>query len=188
MPGAKKRVTRAKPKNSRSVPRNSEKSENLKWKYFFGAFRILIGFMFLWTFFDKLFGFGISTAPGKAWINGVSPVTGFLAHGTSGPFSGIYHAIASSHLVAWLFMLGLLFVGLTMMSGIGLRLGGIVGTVMLFLMWTALLWPSDNPFLDYHWFYAFALITSALLGAGNYIGLGKWWSELNFVKKNPILK
>jgi thiosulfate dehydrogenase [quinone] large subunit len=180
MPRAKKTVK----KNSR-VP---EKSKDPKWKYFWTVLRISTGFIFLWPFLDKLFGFGISTAPGKAWINGVSPVSGFLVHGTTGPFAGIFQSMANSSLVAWLFMLGLLFVGLTMILGIKMKLGAITGTVMLFLMWLAELPITTNPFLDEHWFFAFALIASTLTHSGDYFGLGKWWKGLKVVKKYPILE
>lgn len=179
MPRAKKRSVRGKV---------SEKSKEPKWKYFWTVLRISVGFIFMWPFLDKLFGFGISTAPGKAWINGVSPVSGFLAHGTTGPFAGIFQSMANSSLVSWLFMLGLLFVGLTMMLGFGLRLSAIVGTAMLLLMWLAELPITANPFLDEHWFFAFALIGSALTNAGDYFGIGRWWKKFRFVRKCPILE
>lgn len=158
-----------------------------KWKPFWGIARILVGFLFLWTFLDKLFGFGLSTAPAKSWLAGVSPTSGFLA-GTSGTFSGVFHAITHSPLVTWLFMLGLLFIGLTFIFGIGMRLGAIAGVTMLLFMWLALFPPSSNPFLDYHWFYAFALVATTLMNAGRYIGFGSWWENLGFVKKCPILR
>jgi len=180
MPRAKKKVMNR---------RNSAKKENApRWKYFWTVLRISIGFIFLWPFIDKTFGFGISTSAANAWINGGSPTAGFLLHGTTGPLASIFQSMASSHFVEWLFMLGLLFVGLTMIFGIGLRLSAIVGTVMLTLMWLAELPITTNPFMDYHWFYAYALIASALTKAGNYFGFGKWWTNLKFVKKCPILE
>ncbi len=179
MPARKKRATKRK---------TSQKENSPRWKYFWTVLRVSIGFIFLWGFFDKLFGLGFNTAKANAWIYGGSPTAGFLAHAVQGPFAGIFHAMASSNFVAWIFMLGLLFVGLTMILGIGLKLSAIVGTVMLFLMWAALLLPADNPFMDYHWFFAYALIASALTKAGNYFGLGKWWSRFKFVKKCPILE
>jgi len=173
-------------KTKKSVTKRKE--PEVKWKYFWTILRISTGFIFLWPFIDKTFGLGISTAAKNAWINGGSPTAGFLLHATQGPFANIFHSLASSSLVSWLFMLGLFFVGITMILGISLRLSAIVGTTMLTLMWLSMLPPSDNPFMDYHWFYAFALIASALTNSGNHFGLGKWWSKLKFVKKNPILK
>jgi CPA2 family monovalent cation:H+ antiporter-2 len=42
-----------------------------------------MGFVFLWAFLDKTFGFGYATASGKGWIDGGSPTEGFLALGMS---------------------------------------------------------------------------------------------------------
>ena len=181
MPRAKKKVM-----NRRSSAKTN--SEKVRWKYFWTVLRISIGFIFLWPFLDKLFGFGISTTAANSWINGGSPTAGFLLHSTTGPFASIFQSMASSHLVEWLFMLGLFFVGITMILGIGLRISAIAGSIMMALMWLSELPIATNPFLDYHWFYAYALIASALTKAGNYFGLGKWWSKLKFVKKCPILE
>lgn len=166
----------------------SKKNPEVKWKYFWAILRISAGFIFLWDFLDKLFGLGFSTTSKNAWINGGSPTAGFLLHATYGPFTSIFHSLGSSNLVSWLFMLGLLFVGLTMILGIGLRLSAIIGTTVMFLIWLSILPPSDNPFMDYHWFYAFALIASAVTNAGDYFGFGKWWSGLRFVNKCRILR
>jgi len=35
--------------------------------------RITTGFVFLWAFLDKTFGFGYATPSAKAWIHGGSP-------------------------------------------------------------------------------------------------------------------
>jgi len=36
--------------------------------------------------------------------------------------------------------------------------------------------------------YALALIVVAAFAAGNYAGLGRWWSNLDVVRKNGWLK
>ena len=51
-------------------------------RYVWGALRIGIGWIFLWGFLDKLFGFGFATARESAWLNGGSPTFGFLKFGT----------------------------------------------------------------------------------------------------------
>ncbi|MDV9177050.1 hypothetical protein R6V09_43855, partial [Streptomyces sp. W16] len=40
--------------------------------YAFASLRLLTGFVFLWAFLDKTFGFGYATASGKGWIDGGS--------------------------------------------------------------------------------------------------------------------
>lgn len=120
-----------------------------------GVTRMLMGFYFLWAFFDKVFGLGFATPAEGAWINGGSPTMGFLAHGTAeSPFAGVFTAIAGNPVVDWLFMLGLLGVGAALLFGVGVRLGAIAGAAMLFLMYLAqfplTLTGATNPLLDSH--------------------------------------
>lgn len=78
--------------------------------------RLAIGFEFLWAFFDKTFGLGYATPTARAWINGGSPTKGFLS-GAIGPLQGVFNSIAGAPVVDWLFMLGLLGVGLALILG-----------------------------------------------------------------------
>ncbi len=124
--------------------------------------RLLMGFIFLWAFLDKLFGFGIATTSANAWINGGSPTSGFLAHAAQGPLMSFFNSLSGVLLVDWLFMFGLLFVGVTLLVNRFVQWGSIAGILLMILMYLALLWPANNPFVDEHIIYA------VLLG---YIGL-----------------
>ena len=69
---------------------------------------------------------GPRTAPSDrfgdaAWIHGGSPTEGFLTFGADGPFKGFYHSIAGAAWADWLFMLGLLGIGLALTFGVGMR-------------------------------------------------------------------
>ena len=75
---------------------------------FLAVFRVALGFVFLWAFLDKTFGFGYATSSAKAWINGGSPTKGFLSRVAVGPFESIFHDWAGAVWADWLFMLGLL--------------------------------------------------------------------------------
>jgi thiosulfate dehydrogenase [quinone] large subunit len=119
----------------------------------FGVARAFLGFIFLWAFLDKTFGFGLATKAADAWIRGGSPTTGFLSHAVTGPLAGVFHSLAGSAVVDWLFMAGLLFVGLTLLANRFVRWGSVVGIGMLALMYLALLWPANNPFIDEHLVY-----------------------------------
>lgn len=117
--------------------------------------RMLMGFYFLWAFLDKVFGLGFVTPAERAWLNGGSPTTGFLTNATAeSPLAGLFTAIAGVPLVDWLFMLGLLAVGVTLLTGIGVRAGAIAGAAMLFLMYLAefplTLTGATNPLVDSH--------------------------------------
>ncbi|GGP79237.1 DoxX family membrane protein [Saccharothrix coeruleofusca] len=161
--------------------------------------RIGTGFVFLWAFFDKLFGLGYATKPEAAWINGGSPTKGFLGHVAVGPLESTFHAWAGAGWANWLFMLGLLAIGLATTAGIALRLAAISGTVMMLLMWAAE-WPlarftsagqpsgSTNPLIDYHVVYALALIAVAAAGAGATWGLGRWWARQPVIRDHAWLR
>ena len=160
--------------------------------------RIAFGFTFLWAFFDKLLALGYATGVDPegnvdrfgdaAWINGGSPTEGFLTFGADGPFDSFYHSIAGDAWADWLFMLGLLGVGVTLTLGAGMRIGAAAGAVMYVLMWTVVLPPENNPIIDDHILGAISLVVLALLNAGNAWGLGRWWTSTSLVRKYPVLQ
>lgn len=150
--------------------------------YVWAATRLGLGWIFLWAFLDKAFGLGHETASAESWIHGGSPTEGFLS-GSVGPFSSIYHGIAGAGLVDGLFMVGLAAVGLLLILGIGMRFACGAGALMVVLMWSAALPPENNLFLDDHIIYALVLIGLALVGAGNTLGLGRWWTRTSLVQR-----
>jgi thiosulfate dehydrogenase [quinone] large subunit len=161
--------------------------------------RISLGWVFLWAFLDKMFALGFGTGRDAktgivdrfgdaAWLNGGSPTKGFLSFGTKGPLADFYASFAGAAWADWLFMLGLLGIGLALVLGIGTRIAAVSGTLMMVMMWSAALAPENNPFMDDHIIYALALIVLALMGAGRFIGLGRQWEQLTFVKNHGWLK
>lgn len=126
-------------------------------KNIFLALRLGMGFIFLWAFFDKLFGLGFATTGAKAWINGGSPTTGFLTNAVHGPFASFFQSLAGIPVVDWLFMAGLLFTGVTLIANRYLVWGVISGASMLLLMYLAVLPPENNPIIDDHIIYILVL-------------------------------
>ena len=55
-------------------------------------------------------------------------------------------------------------------------------------MWTAVLPPANNPFMDDHLVYALVLISLWLTGAGRTLGLGRTWDRLPMVRSLPVLR
>lgn len=155
-------------------------------RYTWALARLSLGWVFLWAFLDKMFGLGHETASADAWISGGNPTEGFLS-GAVGPFSGIYQEIAGTAWVNSLFMIGLLAIGVALMLGILMRLACGAGALMVTLMWTASLPPENNLFMDDHIIYALVLVGLALVGAGNTLGLGRWWTQTALVKRAPWL-
>lgn len=158
--------------------------------------RIATGFIFLWAFLDKTFGLSYSTPNARAWIHGGSPTKGFLSNVEVGPLQSFFHSIAGNPITDWLFMLGLLGVGVALIVGAGLRLAAVGATLMMAMMWIAE-WPlaqttatgdpsgSTNPIVDYHVIYALVAIVCALSYAGRTWGISSWWERV--VGKNRWL-
>lgn len=153
-----------------------------------GVIRLAMGWTFLWPFLDKTFGLGHETASADAWVSGGSPTSGFLGHATSGPFSSMYGNLAGQAWADWLFMLGLLGIGVALLAGVAMRMAAAAGAVLLVLMWTAVLPPANNPFLDEHLIYAMVLGVLVLTHAGNAFGLGRVWDKLDLVRRFPVLR
>jgi len=160
--------------------------------------RIGFGLTFLWAFLDKTFALGFHTGYDQtgqldrfgdaAWINGGSPTEGFLAFGADGPFKGFYNSIAGDAWVNWLFMLGLLGIGIAFTFGAGVRIAAAAGALMYIMMWTVALPPENHPFLDEHVLGAITMVLLALLSAGDTWGLGRWWKQTPLVENNPVLR
>jgi thiosulfate dehydrogenase (quinone) large subunit len=155
-------------------------------RYLWAITRLCMGWVFLWPFLDKMFGLGHGTKSADAWINGGNPTKGFLS-GSVGPFSSIYHSIAGAGLVNWLFMVGLIAIAVMLLLGIGMRFACAAGALLVVLMWSASLPPEDDVFMDNHIIYALLLIGLALVGAGNTLGLGRWWAQTSLVQRFPWL-
>jgi thiosulfate dehydrogenase [quinone] large subunit len=160
--------------------------------------RIGIGFIFLWAFLDKTFGLRYSTPSAKAWIHGGSPTKGFLSSVDVGPFQSAFHSMAGTWPVDWLFMLGLLGIGASLILGIAGRIAAVSGIALVAMMWlaefplaqhtsTGAASGSTNPFADYHFLYAIVLALLATGYAGNTWGLGRVWARLPIVQKHRWL-
>lgn len=175
----------------------------------FGLLRVAMGWTFLWTFVDKLFGLGFATGRNAetgaivfggpdAWINGGSPTAGVLGFALKGPFKGFYQTITGAQITAvgptaagwidWVFMLSMLAIGLALILGIGVRLAAVGGIAWMTIFYTATaIWPEFDPFLDEHIVYAVVLAGLFLANAGRYYGLGRIWQRTELVKRHPIL-
>jgi thiosulfate dehydrogenase (quinone) large subunit len=158
------------------------------------ALRIATGFVFLWAFLDKTFGLHYTTTSAKAWIHGGSPTKGFLSSVEVGPFQSAFHSMAGTWWADWLFMLGMLAIGVALIAGVAVRIAAASGVLIMALMWFAE-FPlaqhtsanaasgSTNPLTDYHFIYAVVLVVLAATYAGSTWGLGRFWARLPFVSR-----
>src|ERR687885_1668654 len=105
-----------------------------RWSpYIAATIRLSLAWTFLWAFLDKTFALGhetgVDSATGAtdyfgpaAWIHGGSPTKGFLSFATQGPLAGFYQNLAGNPVVDWIFMIGLLGIGLALILGVGMRM------------------------------------------------------------------
>lgn len=166
--------------------------------------RIALGFVFLWAFLDKLIGLGFSTCRqvaedgsfsidafcDKAWINGGHVTEGYLVYGgnPNSPFNDFFVDLGAQRWTDWIFMIGLLGVGLALMLGIGTKVAAWSGAAMLIFMYLTQMWPTTNPFLDDHIVYALAGLGIVYVELQRQsLGLGGWWRKLAIVQKNKWL-
>src|SRR5690606_12630768 len=156
--------------------------------YVWAGLRIGLGWIFLWAFLDKLFGWGFATATENAWVNGGSPTECFLTFATTGPFEGFYQSLAGQAWVDVLFMVGLVAIGLALLAGVGMRVAAATGALLMVLMWSAVLPPANNPFMDDHLIYAGLLIGLAMVNAGDTLGFGRAWARTRLVRRLPALR
>lgn len=169
------------------MAKTSSKQTNSNVWYALAAARISLGFVFLWAFLDKTFGLGFATKSADAWINGGSPTTGFLQFGVNpdSPFASFFASLAGVAVVDWLFMIGLLGIGLALVLGVVLRLAAVTGSVLLVMMWAALLPLENNPVVDDHIVYA--VVLWAVAAGQRRWSVADWWLGLSVVKKNKWL-
>ncbi len=170
------------------LPPAGETTRQKAVDYTLAGLRLALGWIFLWAFLDKLFGWGFATADKNAWLNGGSPTGGFLGRAVTGPFTGFYHSFAGATWADWLFMIGLAAIGTALILGVGMRIAATAGALLLVLMWTAVLPPQNNPVMDDHLVYAGVLVLLALTSAGDTLGLGKAWARLPMVRRHPALR
>lgn len=162
--------------------------------------RIAYGVTFLWAFLDKTFALGFHTGYDQAgnldrfgpaaWINGGSPTEGFLSFAVpaDNPFHGFYTGLAGQAWVDWLFMAGLLGIGLTLLLGVGMRIGTAAGALMYAFMYTASLPLENNPVVDDHLIGIIVMAVLALGAAGATWGFGRTWNETRLVEQHPGLR
>ena len=164
------------------------------------SLRIAYGVVFLWAFLDKTFALGFHTGYDQnghldrfgdaAWIHGGSPTEGFLAFAIKpdNPFHGFYTGLAGHAWVDWLFMAGLLGIGVTLLTGAGMRIGTAAGALMYVFMYGASLPLENNPAVDDHFIGVLVMIVLALGSAGTTWGLGHWWQRTAVVRRHPVLR
>ena len=101
---------------------------------------------------------------------------------------GFTRALAGQAWVDWLFMLGLLGIGISLLLGVAMRLGTAAGALMYAFMYAAVLPLENNPVVDDHLVGVIVMAVLALGAAGTTWGLGRWWNRTEVVQNYPVLR
>jgi len=135
--------------------------------------RIAMGWIFVWSGFDKLLG---------DWTS-----AGFLVNATKGPLEGWFVDLGTNRaavdvidgLVIW----GQILIGIALILGVVTRFSLFWAGVMMFMFYIAQLPPENNPFLDEHIIYIGVFLLLGALGAGRILGLDALIEKLPFVRR-----
>ena len=161
--------------------------EQFTREHLLAILRIAIGLLFLWPFFDKMFGLGFATPHGSGVIDGESP-SSFVVYVTDGLLKDFYNSLAGNAFVDFMMMAALLLIGISLVFGIASKLGTI-GAVMFFaVMYTLVLPPTDNPMIDDHIIMILAMLVVYFFGGFEKISFFQKWKDLFLVKRFPILE
>jgi thiosulfate dehydrogenase (quinone) large subunit len=156
------------------------------------ALRIVIGFNFLWSFLDSLFGLNYTTTSENAWLAGGSPTQGYLMGASDGWLGPVWEAMAGNVLVDAVFMLALLGLGVAAIFGAGLRIAAVAGMLLSIGFYLSQLpleaGQATNPVTTAHWYYFLLFLLFPLLDAGRTWGVAGIWERFGVVQKNPWLR
>ena len=158
-----------------------------KGGYVLAAARICIGWLFLWPFFDKMFGLGFSTPSGCGIVDGVSP-SSFVIYVTDGVFKDFYCSLAGNVFIDILMMSALLLVGISLILGVASKLGTVGGVLFFMVMYALKIPPTDNPIIDHRVICILSLIAIYYLGGFERLSFYRRWKDLDIVKRLSILE
>ena len=134
----------------------------------------------LW--FRLLFAWIFLYAGGTQVFSGAFSVVAFLSHTKT--FHDVYAPLtapAIAPVMTFLVSYGHLLIGLSLLTGLLVRISGICGALLMLTYWTAHMdWPyietHVNFVIDYHIVYASMLFWLAAVRAGQVWGLDSWVS------------
>lgn len=150
-------------------------------KKFILLFRLLMAWTFLYAASHQIF-------------NPKFSAVGFLQHTKT--FHDVYAAIAIPSydpILTFLVGYGHLLIGLSLLLGLGVRISGFFGLLLLMIYWTAHMdWPyienANNFIIDYHIVYSAILAFLISKSGGHVCGLDRTLAQWPLVQNNGLLR
>jgi thiosulfate dehydrogenase [quinone] large subunit len=137
--------------------------------------RVAMGWIFVWSGFDKLLG---------DWTS-----AGFLVNGTNGPLEAWFVDLgtnsAAVDVIDGLVISGQILIGIALILGVLTRFTLFWAGAMMFMFYIAQFPPAHNPFLDEHIIYIGVFLLLGALGAGRILGVDALIEKLPFVRRIP---
>ncbi len=121
-------------------------------------------------------------------------VVGFLSHTkTWHDVFVVFTTPTMAPITTFLVEYGHLLIGLSLLSGLMVRISASFGVLLMIIYWFAHMdWPfienTNNFIVDYHLVYAGVLVYLIVKRAGHVFGLDAWAENLQVVKEHPALR
>jgi thiosulfate dehydrogenase [quinone] large subunit len=142
------------------------------FKYTITGLRLILGVLFSYAGFEKLFD--------PKWT-----AAGYLK-GSTGLFSDFFNSMAGNMVIDQLVIWGLILVGVCLLLGFAVRFASFWGILMMFLFYLSNLTWEHGP-VDEHIIYIGVFATLASFGAGRHFGLDQFFEKSQFVHNNRWL-
>jgi thiosulfate dehydrogenase [quinone] large subunit len=121
-------------------------------------------------------------------------VVGFLSHTKT--FHDVFVVFTTptmAPITTFLVEYGHLLIGLSLLTGLMVRVSASFGVLLMILYWFAHMdWPyienTNNFIMDYHLIYAGVLVYLVVKRAGHVWGLDAWVENFAYFKRHPGLK
>ena len=121
-------------------------------------------------------------------------VVGFLSHTkTFHNLFAVFTTPVMAPLTSFLVAYGHLLIGLSLLTGLLVRVSASFGVLLMILYWMAHMnWPYienvNNFIVDFHLVYAGVLVYLIVKRAGHVFGLDAWAEQLDLVRQHPGLR
>lgn len=121
-------------------------------------------------------------------------VVGFLSHTkTFHNLFAVFTTPVMAPITAVMVKYGHLLIGLSLLTGLGVRVSASFGVLLMGIYWLAHIdWPfianTESLIVDHHLVYASVLAYLVVKCAGHVWGLDAWMENLEFFKQHPRLK
>lgn len=142
--------------------------------------RVSLGWFFFYAGITKVLDPNWSAA---GYLKGAKTFTGFYQFLTDPSILPIVNFLNE-----W----GLTLLGISLIFGVFVRLGGILGAVLMLLYYFPILnfpYPNAHAYIvDEHIIYIFALLSLAAARAGRIWGLERWCADLPICRRFPKIR